>query len=105
MSASEPDCEARLQEFMTPSRDWEPLQSFPKKGADGQDAKVMVFRSPSKSYRVEVAPGAYGDGEPKPGFSLRTGSGERMKTLATQIAKAVAEGMLSLVNSAPTPSE
>ena len=82
-------------------RKWQELWHFPKGNGDGQPATVWVIKMPAPFYKIEVEDSVNSVGAPMVGLELQTGSGEGQ--LARQIAKAFADGALSLayVNDGP----
>lgn len=67
------------------------LKSIPKTNEDGQDVDVFVTVFPARFYTIKVK-----SNNKKSSFVLSTGSG--MKTLALEIAEAIADGMIVLKN-------
>lgn len=63
---------------------------------DGQPAEVYCSACPAMFYIIKALPGANSVGDKKSGWQMGTGSGDEMRSLAIEMAKAVAGGMLSL---------
>jgi hypothetical protein len=86
-------------DFATFGPDYNPPESFQhgkdyhvltiRSQADGQDAEVWECRLPATFYTIKALP--KGD---KPGYSMSTGSS--MHALALSLARAIADGMISL---------
>ncbi len=74
---------------------WEPLGTYLPTCSDGREAEVLVCRMPAAFYRVRSE---------KAKVDLTTGSGEKMRRLAAQIAQAIADGMLGAFDADPTPT-
>lgn len=82
--------------FFSRDKGWEVERIYPKAFEDGQEARVLVRRTPAKFFRIEAVPGVDSLGRPRQGFVLGTGCGEASRDLAHRVAKAVSEGMLGL---------
>lgn len=73
----------------------ETLQHF-EANEDGHAVDVMVTSMPAEFYTVIAHDRVDYDGETVKGFTLLTGSGERCRRLALEIAAAISEGILGL---------
>lgn len=85
---------------MTPFDDaelgaWILVRSYPKTCEDGQPVNLYECRMPARFYRIAAMASADSVSAPMAGFTLETGSGCR--ELAESIAKAIAGGMLGLL--------
>lgn len=76
--------------------EWNLVATFPKDGGDGQAAEVYESRLPASFWMLKALGDTNSVGEPVPGFSLSTGSGDEMGHLAFAIARAAARGMIGV---------
>jgi len=77
------------------SGEWVKVGHFePKLG--GRPVDIYENRMPAQFFKVVAHPWTNSVGEPSPGFTLSTGSGDKMGRLMFRLARGIAEGMVYL---------
>lgn len=74
------------------------VAAYPKdpEDGDGQPVEVYETRLPARFYELRALPSTNSVGEPKPGWTLSTGSGDEMGELVAALAVAVTQGMVGV---------
>lgn len=79
------------------------IAQYPKpEPGDGQPVDVYCTAMPARFYRIAALASEDSVGEPKPAFSMSTGSG--MEELSHAIAEAIESGMLSMNRAGEVPA-
>lgn len=75
--------------------EWVTVARFEKEpGGDGQPVEIDECRMPARFFRLRALDSTNSVGDPKPGFSLSTGSGDEMGRLMARLATEIAAGMV-----------
>lgn len=77
--------------------DWHKVAEYPKTAEDGQPCEIYESRLPARFFKLVVLASPNSINDAQPGFALSTGSGDEVGELMVQLAKAVAGGMVGLV--------
>jgi hypothetical protein len=62
---------------------------------DGFVVEITCYALPARCYRVVALPGENSCNEPRPGFTLSTGSGNEARNWCIMTARLIADGMIS----------